>query len=63
MKRLDSLSRGPIFSQFSECISGIDSIRAYRKEQHELSTGAKRVDVHIALDYTQQVSGLLYFLH
>eukprot|EP00750_Incisomonas_marina_P032853 INCI9383.2.p1 GENE.INCI9383.2~~INCI9383.2.p1 ORF type:complete len:1011 (+),score=200.32 INCI9383.2:2704-5736(+) len=53
-KRLDSLSRGPIFSQFSECIGGIESIRAYRKEEHELSKSARAIDRHIALDLLQQ---------
>jgi len=53
-KRLDSLSRGPIFSQFSECIGGIESIRVYRKEKHELGKSSKAIDKHIALDLLQQ---------
>jgi ABC-type multidrug transport system fused ATPase/permease subunit len=54
VKRLDSLSRGPIFSQFSECINGIESIRVYRKEDHELRKSASSIDKHIALDLLQQ---------
>lgn len=54
VKRLDSLSRGPIFSQFSECINGIESIRVYRKETHELTKSTRSIDRHIALDLLQQ---------
>ena len=54
VKRLDSLSRGPIFSQYSECVNGLENIRAYRNERHELEKSAKAVDTHIALDLCQQ---------
>ena len=49
LKRLDSLSRSPIFSHFSESISGSSVIRAYAAQQRFIDEAHKRVNTnHLA---------------
>ncbi|KAI9197380.1 P-loop containing nucleoside triphosphate hydrolase protein [Polychytrium aggregatum] len=44
MKRLQSVSRSPIFSSFSECLVGVSTIRAYGHEQRFIQDNMEKVD-------------------
>eukprot|EP01029_Cantina_marsupialis_P002877 TRINITY_DN1275_c0_g1_i9.p1 TRINITY_DN1275_c0_g1~~TRINITY_DN1275_c0_g1_i9.p1 ORF type:complete len:1338 (+),score=500.54 TRINITY_DN1275_c0_g1_i9:101-4114(+) len=44
LKRLDSVSKSPIFSNFSETLGGLTTIRAFSKEEHVIRQNHKRLD-------------------
>ncbi|KAJ3291882.1 hypothetical protein HK104_005738 [Borealophlyctis nickersoniae] len=44
LKRLESLSRSPIYSQFSETLTGVTTIRAYGAEERFLRQAREKVD-------------------
>ncbi|ORZ37968.1 hypothetical protein BCR44DRAFT_1497559 [Catenaria anguillulae PL171] len=46
LKRLDSLTRSPIYSLFTETLSGVSVIRAYHHEDRFMADIFKRVDVN-----------------
>ncbi|KAG8293322.1 Canalicular multispecific organic anion transporter 1 [Homalodisca vitripennis] len=46
LKRIESVSRSPIYSHFSETLSGASSIRAYQVEKRFIQTLEERVDAN-----------------
>ncbi|KAG5177321.1 P-loop containing nucleoside triphosphate hydrolase protein [Tribonema minus] len=44
LQRLESLSRSPIFAQFSETLTGVATLRAYGRQEAFLRTNAARLD-------------------
>lgn len=44
LKRLESVTRSPIYSQFQETLMGVASIRAYRQQERFLLESERRVD-------------------
>eukprot|EP00964_Phaeocystis_antarctica_P055429 scaffold32607_cov51-Phaeocystis_antarctica.AAC.6 len=44
LKRLDSLSRSPLYAYFAESLTGTDSIRAYARQPHFRREAGTRVD-------------------
>uniref|UniRef100_A0A5K3G2N9 ABC transmembrane type-1 domain-containing protein n=1 Tax=Mesocestoides corti TaxID=53468 RepID=A0A5K3G2N9_MESCO len=46
LKRLDSVSKSPIFSHFAETLLGVDTIRAYRQCSLFVQTSDDRVDTN-----------------
>jgi ATP-binding cassette, subfamily C (CFTR/MRP), member 1 len=49
LKRLDSVSRSPIFSHFGETLEGTSTIRAFRMQPQFIRDNERHVD------YNQQV--------
>lgn len=46
LKRLDSVSRSPIYAHFSETLTGVSSIRAYNKRNTFIDENAAKVDAN-----------------
>lgn len=44
LKRLDAVSRSPIFAWFSESLAGLSTIRAYSQQPIFIANNARRVD-------------------
>ncbi|KAG1891814.1 P-loop containing nucleoside triphosphate hydrolase protein, partial [Suillus fuscotomentosus] len=44
LKRLDAVSRSPIFAWFSESLAGISTIRAYEQQAVFIANNARRID-------------------
>ncbi len=44
LKRLDSISRSPVYSHFSETLTGMPTIRAYNASERMASLNASRLD-------------------
>ncbi|KAI8065671.1 P-loop containing nucleoside triphosphate hydrolase protein [Gongronella butleri] len=51
LKRLNSVSRSPIYSQFSETISGVTTIRAYGQQMNFMYTLYDKIDSYISPFY------------
>ena len=46
LKRLDSITRSPIYTHFQETINGVASIRAYRQQDRFISENEMKVDTN-----------------
>ena len=46
LKRLDSVTRSPIYTHFQETITGVASIRAYRQQERFITENEKKVDMN-----------------
>lgn len=44
LKRLDSVSRSPVYAHFQETLGGLQTIRAYKQQARFTSTNEDRVD-------------------
>jgi ABC-type multidrug transport system fused ATPase/permease subunit len=55
-RRLDSISKGPIYSHFSETLNGLTTIRAYRRETYMRAVNRFRIDINQRA-YYHQVTG------
>ncbi|KAF7233038.1 hypothetical protein EG68_07482 [Paragonimus skrjabini miyazakii] len=51
LKRIESISRSPIFSHFSETLSGADNIRAYSMTEKYVEINCVRLDTNNAAAY------------
>ncbi|EPQ63984.1 Bgt-2044 [Blumeria graminis f. sp. tritici] len=51
LKRLDSVSRSPIYAHFQESLGGISTIRAYRQQERFAQENEYRVDANLRAYY------------
>lgn len=55
--RLESISRSPIYADFSQALNGVNSIRAYNDQQRFINKLEKALDHNSIANITQQLSG------
>jgi ABC-type multidrug transport system fused ATPase/permease subunit len=51
LKRLESVSRSPIYAHFSETLNGVSSIRAYRSEQTFMDENEYKINYNLQAYY------------
>ena len=56
LKRLESASKSPIFSHFSESLNGVSTIRAYRVEDRFVKKFAEHVDENLLYYFPNNIS-------
>jgi ABC-type multidrug transport system fused ATPase/permease subunit len=56
LKRLDSISRSPIYNHFSECLNGVSTIRAYRAHARLCGENGIKIDQSVRM-YLAMVTG------
>ena len=55
-KRLDSVSKSPIFAQFAETLHGLSTIRSYQREEDFVKKNNERLDLNQSAYYALTVS-------
>ena len=71
LKRLESISKSPIFSHFTESVSGATTIRAFSQEERFVHESEGRVDANVRCNYYNYCSNrcqvvelnLIVFIH
>lgn len=56
LKRLDSVSKSPIFSHFGETLTGITTIRAYNSQNRFIKSMNNKIDENLIFYYASNVS-------
>lgn len=56
LKRLESVSRSPIYSHFGETVSGVQAIRAYGQQERFINESEHKVDVNQICYYPSIIS-------
>jgi ABC-type multidrug transport system fused ATPase/permease subunit len=56
LKRLESVSRSPIYSHFGETINGFQTIRAFRMQRQFMAESERRVDENHRVSYPNIVA-------
>eukprot|EP01029_Cantina_marsupialis_P002872 TRINITY_DN1275_c0_g1_i3.p1 TRINITY_DN1275_c0_g1~~TRINITY_DN1275_c0_g1_i3.p1 ORF type:complete len:1312 (+),score=504.07 TRINITY_DN1275_c0_g1_i3:63-3998(+) len=56
LRRLDSVSKSPIFSNFSETLSGLPTIRAYEKEEYLVKHNREMLDYNTEANFLSLVA-------
>ena len=56
LKRLESASKSPIFSHFSETLTGVTTIRAYRVQNRFIKTMQSRLDENLIYYFPNNIS-------
>jgi len=52
VKRLDSISKSPIYAHFSETLSGLSTIRAYKKQESAIGENRGMIDINTRAYFT-----------
>ena len=63
MKRLDSVSKSPVFSHLGETLNGISTIKAYKAEKRFCETIQNRIDENNIFYYPINVLDRFVYLH
>ncbi len=56
LRRLNSVTRSPIFSHFGETLSGVSTIRAYRVQERFINEMNNKIDDNLVYYYPGTVS-------
>ena len=56
LKRMESASKSPIFSHFSESLNGVSSIRAYRAQDRFVKLMESRINENLIYHFPNQIS-------
>ncbi|KAH8922959.1 P-loop containing nucleoside triphosphate hydrolase protein [Atractiella rhizophila] len=52
LKRLESIHKSPIISQFGETLAGVTTIRAFRAEKQFIKKLEEKLDIYLAMHYS-----------
>ena len=56
LKRLDGVTRSPIYSHFGESLQGATTIRAYSKQEYFINESERKLDVNNQSNYPSLVA-------
>lgn len=56
LKRMESASKSPIFSHFSETLSGVSTIRAYKSQNRFIHMMEKHLDENLLFYFPNNIS-------
>ncbi|KAM0414623.1 hypothetical protein ACHAPT_013533 [Fusarium lateritium] len=59
LKRLDGVSRSPVFAHFQESLAGLTTIRAYSQQERFSLESERRLDANMKAQITQSFSSLV----
>jgi ATP-binding cassette subfamily C (CFTR/MRP) protein 1 len=51
VKRIDSMTRSPIYSLFGETLAGLSTIRAYQRQQKFIQVNYEKLDINLSSYY------------
>ena len=60
MKRVEAVTRSPIYSHFSETLTGASVIRAYRCPERFMDTAIKKIDKNVKFGYATNCAQRYY---
>lgn len=60
LKRLDAISKSPIYAHFSETLGGLSTLRAYNKQQELRKANMSKIDINQRAYFTWIVTNRLY---
>lgn len=61
LRRLNSVSKSPIFSHFGETLTGVSTIRAYRAQSRFVNTMENKINENLIYYYPDTVSNRYYY--
>lgn len=61
LKRLESISKSPIYAQFTETLGGLSVIRAFRKQEAFVVENERKLDLNQRVCILLSTSYILYY--
>uniref|UniRef100_A0A7S0BN76 Probable ATP-dependent transporter ycf16 n=1 Tax=Rhodosorus marinus TaxID=101924 RepID=A0A7S0BN76_9RHOD len=63
LKRLDSISKSPIYNHFAETLGGLTTIRAFDREDQFIEANVNHIDTNIRFFFAQNVTSRWFSLY
>mmetsp|Transcript_1805 Transcript_1805/g.6775 ORF Transcript_1805/g.6775 Transcript_1805/m.6775 type:complete len:1016 (-) Transcript_1805:163-3210(-) len=63
LKRLDSISKSPIYNHFAETLGGLTTIRAFEREDQFIAANVNHIDTNIRFFFAQTVTSRWFSLY
>ena len=62
LRRLNAVTRSPIFSHFGETLSGVSSVRAYKVQSRFIDVMNDKIDDNLLFFYPDWLSNRYFYL-